>query len=291
MNPDETQLVSAQALPAGWEILARETFRDFPVGPFPYDYTALAEYHDVQFAEYRGRWREATTYHAWRDAATWNAIDDNGQMAIEQSCVRDKHLPILETGRREWSDYRVSARIRPIFAKPAPGKPVVAPIAQTAQGIVGLIARYVDSRNYVMVVFTSDDTIELRRSTHDGFTTLASAPLAVDQDHQYLVTLEAIGERLTAIVDGQTVLTVTDPTFPAGKIALVANVPARFQDVVVSAPTEARQSLQRRLSEDQRVLLAERERYPQPVLDRVIRTPGFGASKHVRFADLDNDGR
>jgi len=281
----------AQAFPAGWGILAREDFQDFPVGPFPYDYSPEAVYHDIQPEGYRGRWREATVLSGWRDAASWNVVDDDGQPALEQSCLRDRHLPMVETGSRAWSDYRLTARLRPLFSKPAAGAPVIAPMARTAQGVVGLIARYADSRNYYALVLTSDDTIELRRSTHDGQLVLAAAPLPVDQDHTYLLTLEVVGDQLSGLVDDQPVVAATDRTFREGKVALVANVPARFGDVIVAAPPAAQQAIRRRLGEEERLLLAEREQYPQPVLVRSIATPGFGASKHVRFADLDGDGR
>ena len=112
----------AEALPTGWEILAREDFQDFPVGPFPYDYSPEAEYHDIQPEGYRGRWREATLVSGWRDAASWNVVDDEGQPALEQSCVRPGHLPMVETGSPAWSDYRLSARLRPCSASRPKGR-------------------------------------------------------------------------------------------------------------------------------------------------------------------------
>ncbi len=95
--------------PPGWEVLAWEDFADFPIGPFPYDYSPAAEYHDVQPEGYRGRWREAVVLHPWRGAASWNVVDavdalagddTDGEsveslpvvagVAMEQSCVRQE---------------------------------------------------------------------------------------------------------------------------------------------------------------------------------------------------------
>jgi len=251
--------------------------------------------------------------HPLRVAASWNVVDaltGDGRggseppgwepvdsptaasgPAMEQFCFRQQYLTMLVRGSYHWTDYHLSSRFRPIVTKPEPGEPVAARIPSAYQGLVGSLARYLENCNYCAFAFTSDDSLRLLHRTHEGRAVLAEVLLRLDQDHTYDVSLEFAGDRPLGIGDGTPLLQASDATYSTGKVRIVANVPARFQDVLVVDPGGVRQETRRRLTEDERIRLAERERYLQLSLVWTIATPSGGSIKHVRLVDLDGDGR
>ena len=54
---------------------------------------------------------------------------------------------------------------------------------------------------------------------------------------------------------------------------------------------QALQACNQRLETQSRREQHKRNSYPQPRLWKVIKTPGFGAGKSIRFGDLNGDGR
>ena len=63
--------------------------------------------------------------------------------------------------------------------------------------------------------------------------TVATAPFPYTTQEYYLLKVENQGPNIRASINGNKVLEVSDAKYPAGKIGLSANVPARFQDVLV----------------------------------------------------------
>jgi hypothetical protein len=83
---------------------------------------------------------------------------------------------------------------------------------------------------------------------------------------------------------------LSDVKDAAGKIGLSANIPARFQDVLVAASPESKKQLSGRVRERTARVAKLRQENPQPRLWRKFSVEGFGAGSCVRFGDLDGDG-
>lgn len=80
----------------------------------------------------------------------------------------------------------------------------------------GLMARYVDSRNFYYLSLRSSNLIVLRKVVNGTFTTLATAPFTVIPSRWYQLRLDAVGNQLRAYVGGAPLLEATDESLPAG---------------------------------------------------------------------------
>lgn len=128
--------------------------------------------------------------------------------------------PMFEDGvsSSQWTDYRVAATLR---------------IRQGGSGVVGLTVRDSGSTRY-RVELDTNDTRRLVRV--EGGTVAKTWSLSGDcqPGRDYRIAVEAIGDDLQVLVDGEPVVSVTDPDGPdTGTIALYAldNPDAQFDDV------------------------------------------------------------
>jgi len=85
----------------------------------------------------------------------------------------------------------------------------------------GLIARYVDGKNYYYVTVRRENTISLRKMVNGTITTLDTAPLTVTPGSAYNLRLEAIGSSLRAYVNGNLLLEGSDTTHKSGRYGTV----------------------------------------------------------------------
>jgi rhamnogalacturonan endolyase len=93
------------------------------------------------------------------------------------------------------------------------------------------------------------------------------------------------------MIDGKQVLEASVGEILKGQAGLMANVPARFQDFVVTAPESTHLAIERTFRERESQLRALRDGNPKPRRWKTFTTPGFGTGRNVRFGDLDGDGR
>ena len=256
-------------------VLQRESFRDFPLGAFPSNYRAYGEYHYWPLDGYRGNWYEPTNGTGWR-SPRWLVLESEGRHWMTQATDAERGLPLLVTGDPDWQDYATSALVRPL----------------SLHGPSGLVARYQDSRNHYAFGFDgSGQRLQLTLRTHEGLTVLAEAPFPYDCDTAYRLTFDVSGETLVGSVDGVERCRAENATFTRGRVGLCATVPTRYGDLLVTAsPASAAAFVQRR-DRRERELRELREQNPKPVLWKSLPTTGFGTGRHLRFGDLDGDGR
>lgn len=121
--------------------------------------------------------------------------------------IQDEGTGLLISGTREWTDYEVSASLRPHMATRA-----------------GIAARVGGMRRWYGLMLCADGKVRLIKSL-DGEQVLAEAPRVWELDRTYHLTLRAHGSRLTAIMDGDQVFDVEDADRPlaSGGIGLVAD--------------------------------------------------------------------
>jgi hypothetical protein len=122
-----------------------------------------------------------------------------------------------------WGDQAIEADIRPTFFN-------------TADRWVGLATRYADAQNYYYVTLRASGSVQLKRMVGGGYTTLATAPLAVAANRTYRVRLESIGSAHRVYVDGRLLADVRDSAGSrTGNAALLMyQARADFDNVIVA---------------------------------------------------------
>jgi hypothetical protein len=80
----------------------------------------------------------------------------------------------------------------------------------------GVMARYVDDRNYYYLTLRSSNTVSLRKLVDGAVTVLDTAALTVTPATWYSLRLDAVGGELRAYVNGRLLLETTDASHPRG---------------------------------------------------------------------------
>ena len=141
----------------------------------------------------------------WR--RTWvNAFDHHGTFWPEAFRLsQDRGTGMHITGCAEWTDYRASSSIASDMAMD-----------------FGLAVRVQGLQRYYALVVTDGGRAELRKELR-GTTVLASADFKRDEGSTCAFSLEARGNRITAVLNGKAIFDVVDPDEPllGGGIALV----------------------------------------------------------------------
>ncbi|MFI5933971.1 family 16 glycoside hydrolase [Actinoplanes sp. NPDC051494] len=158
-----------------------------------------------------------------RSNGSWSVVTD-GTPALRQSSTSATARALA--GITTWTDYTVTARVRPI-AYAAPNRSA------------GVAARARSTSEFYTLVLTGAGTAELQRVSGGTATVLGSAAVGGATGTWHTLALTVRGATLSGAVDGATVLTATDTAITSGRIGLIATyASASFDDVAVtdSAP-------------------------------------------------------
>jgi len=271
--------------PTGSFILCRDDFSKFPAGWLSSPVEQLnGAIQEVHYLSHRG-----VPLEPWANALghldAWVVGDEDGRPYLEQHLVNAKPKlmsPIFLIGDSAWSDYAVEVRVRPL----------------SLADLAGVVFRYHTNRHYYLFALTGGHTARLavRRPIETAFRIadwreLAACEFAYDTQRYYTLRVENEGPMIRAWVDGRKVLEIADSELTAGKAGVSANIPARFQDFVVTCPAEVKHQIDDRMARRERELSRLRSESPQPKLWKKFATPRFGAGRNVRFGDLDGDGQ
>lgn len=263
-------------------VLANETFDDFPVGWFSMGATPLHEYHYIKPPGYRGRWEDAVIMSG-RDRY-WLIDEENGNRFIEQTIQNDSKKgasPMVITGDPEWADYTLEVKARPLATRE----------------MAGVVFRYRTNRHYYLLALDSGKRIRLLiRDNEVDFhkpkiTVLGEAEFRYTADEYTTLRVENQGDRIRCFANGKPVIEARDAGILKGKVGLLANAPARFDDVRVTTTPENARAIAARIREREGELARLRAENPRPRLWKKIATPEYGTGRAVRFGDLDGDGR
>jgi rhamnogalacturonan endolyase len=263
-------------------VLANETFEDFPVGWFSVAATPLYEYHYLKPPGYRGRWEDAVIMNG-RDRY-WLIDQENGNKFMEQTLANESKKgasPIVITGDPEWADYTVEVKVRPLASRDS----------------AGVVFRYRTNRNLYLLALEDGKRIRLSlRDNESAFhkwniTVLGQADFPYTADEYVTLRVENQGEQIRCFANGKPVIQARDKSILKGKVGLLANAPARFDDVRVTTTPENARAIAARVKARQDEEARLRAENPRPKLWKKLDTPKFGAGRAVRFGDLDGDGR
>jgi hypothetical protein len=101
----------------------------------------------------------------------------------------------------------------------------------------GLMARYRDLNNYVYLSWRRSNTLTLRKLVNGQIQELGVVSLPLTAGTWYRLRLDAVGDRLRALVNGNQVLEVLDPQPTPGQVGLVTNrAQADFDDFIAVRP-------------------------------------------------------
>ncbi|WP_144122310.1 family 16 glycoside hydrolase [Catellatospora sichuanensis] len=149
---------------------------------------------------------------------SWSVVVD-GTRAYRQSSTSADAKSL--SGTASWTDYTVSARVKPI----AFGNNTRA---------AGIAARASSTSSFYSLVLVGAGRAELRRTSGGGVAVLAQAATTVTPGAWHTLALQVTGSTLRGSVNGVQLVTGTDATFGTGRIGLLGSyASAAFDDVQV----------------------------------------------------------
>ncbi len=102
---------------------------------------------------------------------------------------------------------------------------------------VGLATRYRDAANYYYVTLRGSGSVQLKRMVNGAFSTIASAPIAVNTNRTYRLRLESTGGNHRVFVDERLVLDADDDSLKLGRAALLTYGAQADFDHVFASPS------------------------------------------------------
>jgi rhamnogalacturonan endolyase len=272
------------ASPIAADELFKDDFSSFPVGwltrPIGQLNGAIQEYH---YLPHRG-----VPLGPWANAIchldAWAVGEEDGKAYLEQHSVNDQAelmSPLFITGKPEWRDYEVEAKLRPL----------------SLDKDAGLVFRYHTNRHYYVFALTNGTTARLavrlpleKQFRVADWRELGTAAFVYDTQRYYQLNVQSQGPAIRAFVDGKLILSADDGELLRGKVGLAANIPARFRDFRVSTSDQARREIDQAIHNREAAQASSCARNPAPRLWKKFATPQFGAGRNARFGDLDGDG-
>lgn len=262
-------------------ILLEDDFSSYHAGLFSSVVGAHTEYHYLRAAAPQGNWEVSTFRPDVNSQRAWRIVEHGGRKAMAQAYKnRHRHFhPMIVAGDPSWQDYTVEVQFVP----------------QTPGRMTGVVFRYQNDRCYYFCgVQDGQAVLKLVRHAsafrRPSEQVLATAPLEQVNDATMHVSITVDGNVISAEIN-DTKFSAESDAFPAGKVGLVADGPALFQKVRVTATAAEAQRIAAAVEERQ--LEAERlqQANPKMVLWKKMSLKDFGVGRNARFGDLNNDGQ
>lgn len=244
-------------------ILFFDDFKEFPLGPFPYDkeHSAMGEYHYFKEEGYKGDWYDPITNWSYK-GPSWLCTSPfmNGERVMEQMRIIDLEkgnaASVLKSGNEEWTDYTVESEIR-VF------KP---------NEIAGILFHYQTSMMHYGL-FLTENAIEFQLINKLERKTLKRAIINWCEDEFITLKVSISENEYKCFANEKEIFTVVDDTYKKGKVALCACTPAQYKYIKVTGTFK---------EEEKKV----KSSYPQPKLIKKIDLKDFGAGRQIRFGRL-----
>jgi rhamnogalacturonan endolyase len=263
-------------LPARWL-----TFPSAIEGNVPAEAIQENQWIDARADKFGGVWSNGVA-----DQDAWLV---SMEMAAEKSYMMQQlfHPPhgvsaVLIAGEDQWADYTYQALVRPL----------------SFDGVAGIAFRYQSNLQYYVLGLTGGDTVQINvqhliteKFRAPNWETVASAPFNYTTDEYYFLRVENQGSNIRAFINNNKVLEVTDAVYVGGKIGLSANIPARFQSVLVETDPSTSTAIQEKIHKFDVAIAKLQNENPKPRLWRKFSTDPHGTASQVRFGDLDGDGQ
>ena len=262
--------------------LLTDEFDGLRSGMFSRVLGAHTEYHHIPEATPKGNWAISCFGTGTGPQRAWRVMSDDGKKVMYQSYdnKRAHTHPMVIAGDDLWRDYTVSVTF--------------APESERAQS--GLVFRYRNDRCYYF--FGVHGNRAVLKMVRHGIAfrkpfekILAEAPCQWRVGEYLVAKVTVCGDRIRAELGNSVVVSAEDPAFSQGKIGLMADVPTRYREVLITAGAEEKQAYLERKAKRKQELLKLQAANPRPVVWKKIKTEGFGVGRNLRFGDLDGDGQ
>ena len=248
-------------------------------GPLGGNAGAHTEYHYLSSAAPRGNWAISTFRYNLPES--WYVRESDGKRYLCQDGInKDGHWhPMVITGDTLWRDYSVRVIIRP----------------ETLVPRCGVVFRYRSDRCYYFFGI-EDQMVRLMVVNHGkAFRVpderiLAEQELNSSETEEIALRISVSGNRIAAWMNEKALFTCGDSTYDAGKTGFLADGPARFGAVRVTAGREAARQFERSRLERERIETALQQGLPEMRIWKKIQTGDAGTARNLRFGDLDGDG-
>jgi hypothetical protein len=166
------------------------------------------------------------TVPSWIDAdptlgGMWSVRPDGATQVFTQSApVSDWVISV--SGDYRWTDQVVEAKVK----------------FTSAPGMIGIFARFMDTRNYYFLYLDGANII-LRKRVNNSSTNLLKIKTVTAMGTWYTLKLSIVGTMLVGYLDGTMLVSATDVDLAAGGIAVGTSDSATgaFDDVSVTQPS------------------------------------------------------
>src|SRR5690349_8200898 len=154
-----------------------------------------------------------------KSGGTWTVVADGSQTLRQTNATSENARDFA--GEAGWTDYTVSARIKPI--------------SFGTNGFVGLLARAKSSTSFYRLALLPGNQAQLQVVNSGDVTVLGTSSRTVTPGTWYTVSLSVTGSTITASVDGATVGSGTSSVAATGRVGVQTGVAAAgFDDVTVT---------------------------------------------------------
>lgn len=264
-------------------LVFQDGFEHMQRGPLSSYLGAQTEYQYLPEARPHGDWAVATFRYEGERANVWSLREDTLGRYIYQKHLYEPQMhwhPMMVAGSEHWKNYRVELDFIP----------------EDTSLQSGLVFRYHNSRCYYFWGVQGNKAVLKLVNYETAFRVanekiLAEKELNIPAGTMLKAWVKCSGNRIQAGFGNGPELDVIDSTFQAGKIAILADVPARFYRAEVYMTEidkqQAESSEDKKLKEEKQL----QKNNPKPVVWKKIHTTGFGTGRNVRFGDLNNDGQ
>lgn len=156
---------------------------------------------------------------------SWSVATTSASRVYRQASLTGDATSVLSNS--DWTDQSAQADVRPTTFS-------------GSDRWFGLAVRRLDAANYYYLTARSSGVVQLKKMVNGAFQTLASANLPVSAGLDYRLRLEAIGNTITAYVNGVALLKAVDSSLRHGQAALMTyKTAADYDNVIVSASPQA----------------------------------------------------
>ncbi len=264
-------------------VLLNEEFDSLSPGMFsPGVVGAHAEYHYLRDTAPKEGW--VVSCFTWNVGSqrAWRVIRENGDTMMQQVYHSPKGAhthPMVVTGSEFWGDYAITCKF--------------APDASEQQS--GIVFRYRNDRCYYFFGVDAGKVV-LKLVNH---ATAYRKPYEKILDDEVFTPvlgeflfaeIQAKGSSLTAKLNNQIVLEANDSTFSCGKVGLMADCPARYSSIKVTATAEEKDRIESVIREKKIEEQRLQESNPKPVVWKKMKMDDYGVGRNLRFGDLNGDG-
>jgi len=246
---------------------------------------AHAEYHYVHETAPQGNWVVSCFTSGTPEQRAWWVIEEDGDAMLSQRIFykRNYSHPMVCTvaqGGELWRDYTVSVRFCP----------------ESKKGQVGVAFRYRNDRCYYF--FGVKGSKAILKAVKHGIAfrkpyekILGEQECAWNPGEFLTATIRIEGNHIRARLDNGVVLEAKDSTFAEGKVALTADVPAKFSSVKVTTSSKEMRRVKKSIAAKQKEEARLQAANPKPVVWKKFTTADYGVGRNLRFGDLDGDGQ